>query len=80
MILLLALIADAWSTHYLLSKGGQEGNPFSAWVLERWGFWPWTWAKLATGVAVVILAPFWVEWAAAAFFAWLAWRNVRLAG
>ena len=79
MILLASLIADAWSTHYLLSRGGREGNPVVRWILDRFGFWPWTALKLGAGWGFVYFAPLtWEIILAAVFFA-LAFRNLILA-
>lgn len=77
-LLIASQIADAYSTHVLLKRGGTEGNPFVAYVLARWGFWPWTLGKLAVGLGVGVLAPSWLVALAAAAFFGLAARNLWL--
>jgi len=73
-------IADAYTTHRLLERGGVERNPFMAPLVERLGVLPLAVIKCFIGVALVYYSwpLLWPGIAAGVLFFGVALNNARL--
>ena len=84
LALLIATLADIFSTEYALRKGYTEGNPVAGFLMKHFGRW-WYLPKMAV-VGVVWFGkdagPVWTQWAIlalAVFMLVVAANNLRIA-
>lgn len=62
-IFALAQLADIVTTRAALARGAREANPFSAWVIDRFGFNAWIAVKVVVaGIGAVIIVSSGAVW------------------